>query len=97
MEAVRAGMSSVCVDHGQDSGGPIIRDIHLDSFNVSVGERDLIADGSVTLSYGRHYGMLFPSHFTVRGVLFCILLIFFIFHFLLEMKKNSLPYESKSM
>lgn len=66
MEAVRAGMPAVCVDHGQDSGGPIIRDIHLDSFNVSVGGRDLIVDGSVTLSFGRHYGMSFTLYFTIR-------------------------------
>lgn len=58
MEAVRAGMPVVCVNHGQDTGGPTIRDIHLDSFNVSVGGRDLIVDGSVTLSFGRHYGLI---------------------------------------
>lgn len=57
MEAVRAGMPLVCVSHGQDTGGPTIRDIHLDSFTVSVGGRDLIVDGAVTLSFGRHYGM----------------------------------------
>uniref|UniRef100_A0A803L585 ABC transporter domain-containing protein n=1 Tax=Chenopodium quinoa TaxID=63459 RepID=A0A803L585_CHEQI len=58
MEAVRAGMPVVCVNHGQDTGGPTIRDIHLDSFTVSVGGRDLIVDGSVTLSFGRHYGLI---------------------------------------
>ena len=61
MEAVRAGMPAVCVNHGQDTGGPVIRDIHLDSFNVSVGGRDLIVDGSVTLSFGRHYGIFFSA------------------------------------
>lgn len=58
MEAVRAGMPVVCVDHGQDTGGPSIRDIHLDGFSVSVGGRELIVDGSVTLSFGRHFGTL---------------------------------------
>lgn len=55
MEAVRAGMPVVCVNH-DNSGGPAFRDIHLENFNVSVGGRDLIVDGSITLSYGRHYG-----------------------------------------
>lgn len=55
MEAVRAGMPVICVNH--DTGtGPAFRDIHLENFNVSVGGRDLIVDGTVTLSYGRHYG-----------------------------------------
>lgn len=58
MEAVRAGMPVVCVNHGQDTGGPAIRDIHLENFNVSVGGRDLIVDGVVTLSFGRHYGLI---------------------------------------
>ncbi|KMT12421.1 hypothetical protein BVRB_5g103530 [Beta vulgaris subsp. vulgaris] len=58
MEAVRAGMPVVCVDHGQDTGGPSIRDIHLDGFSVSVGGRELIVDGSVTLSFGRHFGLI---------------------------------------
>ncbi|KAI4370134.1 hypothetical protein MLD38_018514 [Melastoma candidum] len=57
MEAVRAGMPVVCVNH--DSGtGPAFRDVHLENFNVSVGGRDLIVDGSVTLSFGRHYGLI---------------------------------------
>ncbi|KAH9621008.1 hypothetical protein KSS87_004545 [Heliosperma pusillum] len=58
MEAVRAGMPKVCVNHGQDVGGPNIKDFHLDNFNISVGGRDLIVDGAVTLSFGRHYGLI---------------------------------------
>lgn len=55
MEAVKAGMPVVCESH--DSGTvPAFRDVHLENFNVSVGGRDLIVDGSVTLSFGRHYG-----------------------------------------
>ncbi|XP_048230002.1 ABC transporter F family member 3 isoform X2 [Ricinus communis] len=57
MEAVRAGMPVVCVNH--DSGtGPAVKDIHMENFNISVGGRDLIVDGSVTLSFGRHYGLV---------------------------------------
>lgn len=55
MEAARAGMPVVCVNH-DNSGGPVVKDIHMEGFNVSVGGRDLIVDGSLTLSYGRHYG-----------------------------------------
>jgi hypothetical protein len=62
MEAVRAGMPVACVNHGQDTGGPTIRDIHLDNFSVSVGGRELIVDGEVTLSFGRHYGTFLPRH-----------------------------------
>lgn len=57
MEAVKAGMPVVCVNH--DSGtGPAVKDIHMENFSVSVGGRDLIVDGSVTLSFGRHYGLV---------------------------------------
>ncbi|KAL9439639.1 hypothetical protein AB3S75_025158 [Citrus x aurantiifolia] len=57
MEAVRAGMPVVCVNHDRH-GGPAVKDIHMDNFNVSVGGRDLIVDGSLTLSFGRHYGLV---------------------------------------
>jgi len=56
MEAVRAGMPVACVTHDGGGGGPNVKDIHLENFNISVGGRDLIVDGSVTLSFGRHYG-----------------------------------------
>ncbi|KAG1359581.1 ABC transporter F family member 3 [Cocos nucifera] len=57
MEAVRAGMPVVCVNHGGNEGSAV-RDIHMENFTVSVGGRDLIADASVTLSFGRHYGLV---------------------------------------
>ncbi|CAK7335779.1 unnamed protein product [Dovyalis caffra] len=57
MEAVRAGMPVACVNH-DGVGGPNIKDIHMENFNISVGGRDLIVDGSVTLSFGRHYGLV---------------------------------------
>ncbi|XVF51265.1 hypothetical protein PTKIN_Ptkin04bG0171100 [Pterospermum kingtungense] len=56
MEAAREGMPVVCVNH--DTGGQAIRDIHMENFSVSVGGRDLIVDGSITLSFGRHYGLV---------------------------------------
>ncbi|EOA33676.1 hypothetical protein CARUB_v10019860mg, partial [Capsella rubella] len=57
MEAAKAGMPTVSVNH-DTGGGSAIRDIHMDNFNVSVGGRDLIVDGSITLSFGRHYGLV---------------------------------------
>ncbi|XP_061374261.1 ABC transporter F family member 3 [Gastrolobium bilobum] len=57
MEAARAGMPVVCVTH-DNSGGHTVKDIHMEGFNISVGGRDLIVDGSVTLSFGRHYGLV---------------------------------------
>ncbi|KAG7017018.1 ABC transporter F family member 3 [Cucurbita argyrosperma subsp. argyrosperma] len=57
MEAARAGMPVIRVNH--DSGnGPNVKDIHMENFNISVGGRDLIVDGTVTLSFGRHYGLI---------------------------------------
>lgn len=61
MEAARAGMPVVCVNHDRE-GGPAVKDIHMENFNVSVGGRDLIVDGAVTLSFGRHYGVFFTLH-----------------------------------
>ncbi|KAL1340259.1 hypothetical protein HN51_026670 [Arachis hypogaea] len=57
MEAARAGMPVVCVRH-EGVGGAAVKDIHMEGFNISVGGRDLIVDGSVTLSFGRHYGLV---------------------------------------
>lgn len=55
MEAARAGMPVACVRH-ENLGGNTVKDIHMENFTISVGGRDLIVDGSVTLSFGRHYG-----------------------------------------
>ncbi|KAL6986452.1 ATP-binding cassette sub- F member 3 [Sarracenia purpurea var. burkii] len=55
MEAAKAGMPVICVNH---SDGPVVKDIHMENFNISVGGRDLIVDCTVTLSFGRHYGLV---------------------------------------
>ncbi|KAG8382542.1 hypothetical protein BUALT_Bualt05G0088200 [Buddleja alternifolia] len=57
MEAVKAGMPAVAVTH-DNSDAATVRDLHMENFNISVGGRDLIVDGRVTLSYGRHYGLI---------------------------------------
>ncbi|XP_072993788.1 ABC transporter F family member 3, partial [Typha latifolia] len=58
MEAVKAGMPMVCVNHNGNESGSAVRDIHMENFSVTVGGRDLIQDASVTLSFGRHYGLV---------------------------------------
>jgi hypothetical protein len=55
MEALRAGMPPVYVNHSNVSGSTI-RDIHMQNFSVTVGGRDLIQDQTLTLAFGRHYG-----------------------------------------
>ncbi|GJM87422.1 hypothetical protein PR202_ga03373 [Eleusine coracana subsp. coracana] len=57
MESLRAGMPPVFVNHN-NSGGPAVRDIHMENFNVTVGGRDLIQEATITLAYGRHYGLV---------------------------------------
>jgi ATP-binding cassette subfamily F protein 3 len=58
MEAAKAGMPVVSVNHDNSAEGSTVRDIHMENFNVSVGGRDLIVDCTVTLSFGRHYGLV---------------------------------------
>ncbi|RZC93730.1 hypothetical protein C5167_029377 [Papaver somniferum] len=49
----------VCVNHVNDVNGlAFVEDIHMESFSVSIRGRELIQDGPVTLSFGRHYGRL---------------------------------------
>ncbi|XP_062221437.1 ABC transporter F family member 3 [Phragmites australis] len=57
MESLRAGMPPVYVNHSND-GGPAVRDIHMENFNVTVGGRDLIQEVTITLAFGRHYGLV---------------------------------------
>ncbi|KAM0823415.1 hypothetical protein ACQ4PT_070886 [Festuca glaucescens] len=57
MEALRAGMPPVYVNHS-NVGGSTIRDIHMQNFSVTVGGRDLIQDQTLTLAFGRHYGLI---------------------------------------
>ncbi|XP_068640397.1 ABC transporter F family member 3 [Aristolochia californica] len=57
MEAAKAGMPVVCVSH-DNSGEGTVKDIHMENFNISVGGRELIEEGSLTLSFGRHYGLI---------------------------------------
>lgn len=45
-------------DHGNGDEGLTLKDIHMTNFNIFVEVRDLIKDGSITLSYGRHYGLM---------------------------------------
>lgn len=67
MEAAKAGMPVVSVNHDNSAEGTTVRDIHMENFNVSVGGRELIVDCTVTLSFGRHYG---ESDFQFRTALY---------------------------
>ncbi|KAI3937871.1 hypothetical protein MKW92_035941 [Papaver armeniacum] len=58
MEAAKEGMPVVSVNHDNNVEGPAVKDIHMENFSVSIGGRELIQDGSVTLSFGRHYGLV---------------------------------------
>ncbi|MCL7049070.1 hypothetical protein MKW94_015012 [Papaver nudicaule] len=58
MEAAKQEMPVVSVNHDDNVKGPAVKDIHMENFSVSFGGRELIQDGSVTLSFGRHYGNL---------------------------------------
>jgi ATP-binding cassette subfamily F protein 3 len=58
MKASLAGMSVAHVHHGNGDEGSTVKDIHMTNFNISVGGRELIKDGSITLSHGRHYGLI---------------------------------------
>ncbi|CAA7399078.1 unnamed protein product [Spirodela intermedia] len=58
MEAVRAGMPVASVKHESGESGSTVKDIHMENFTVSVGGRDLISNASLTLSFGRHYGLV---------------------------------------
>eukprot|EP00252_Welwitschia_mirabilis_P013965 TRINITY_DN30967_c0_g1_i1.p1 TRINITY_DN30967_c0_g1~~TRINITY_DN30967_c0_g1_i1.p1 ORF type:complete len:725 (-),score=175.34 TRINITY_DN30967_c0_g1_i1:192-2366(-) len=58
MKASLAGMPPVFVRHGDGGDGSTIKDIHLENLHISVGGRELIKEGSITLSHGRHYGLI---------------------------------------
>jgi translation initiation factor RLI1 len=38
--------------------GSTVKEILMTNFNTFVGGRELIKDGSITLSHGRHYGLI---------------------------------------
>lgn len=58
MEAAKAGMPVVSVNHDNSVEGSTVKDIHMENFSVSIGGRELIVDGAITLSFGRHYGLV---------------------------------------
>lgn len=58
MDAAKAGMPVVSVNHDNSVEGSTVKDIHMENFSVSIGGRELIVDGAVTLSFGRHYGLV---------------------------------------
>lgn len=58
VEALEANMPAAVVNHWNRDEGNAPRDIRMDNFSISVGGRDLVSEASVTLAYGRHYGLV---------------------------------------
>ncbi|KAL2613889.1 hypothetical protein R1flu_025581 [Riccia fluitans] len=57
-EASTAGMPSVMVNHGGVGEGNVPKDIRLENFSISLGGKELINSATVTLAYGRRYGLV---------------------------------------
>ncbi|CAI5972021.1 unnamed protein product [Closterium sp. NIES-65] len=57
-EAILSSMPLVTVSHGGDGTEGGARDIHLSNFTVTVAGKDLISDASITLAFGRRYGLI---------------------------------------
>ncbi|GJP45713.1 hypothetical protein CLOM_g5061 [Closterium sp. NIES-68] len=57
-EEILASMPLVTVSHGGDGTEGGARDIHLNNFTVTVAGKDLISDASITLAFGRRYGLI---------------------------------------
>lgn len=51
-----ADSKPLCSGSYRGSGGS--KDLHLDDFNVSNGGKDLIQDATVTMAWGRRYGLI---------------------------------------
>lgn len=58
VEAAEANMPAAVVTHWNRDDGNAPKDIRMDNFSISVGGRELISEASVTLAYGRHYGLV---------------------------------------
>ncbi|CAM6121308.1 unnamed protein product [Calypogeia fissa] len=57
-EAAVAGMPAVMVNHGGVGEGSVPKDIRLENFSISLGGKELINQATVTLAYGRRYGLV---------------------------------------
>ncbi|BBN17941.1 ATP-binding cassette, subfamily F, member 3 [Marchantia polymorpha subsp. ruderalis] len=57
-EASTAGMPAVMVNHGGVGEGSVPKDIRLENFSISLGGKELINSATVTLAYGRRYGLV---------------------------------------
>eukprot|EP00249_Psilotum_nudum_P023811 c28989_g1_i1 orf=609-2861(+) len=58
VEAEVASMPAAIVNHGRSEEGSVSKDVRMENFTISVGGRELISDASITLAYGRHYGLV---------------------------------------
>lgn len=58
MEEAEANLPAAVVSHLNNDEGGAPRDIRMENFSISVSGRELISEASVTLAYGRHYGLV---------------------------------------
>lgn len=56
--AAMAMMPKVTINHGGDGEGGGSKDIRMHDFSIIVAGKELISDASVTLAYGRRYGLV---------------------------------------
>eukprot|EP00897_Mesotaenium_endlicherianum_P000774 jgi/Mesen1/10698/ME000090S10155 len=56
-QAAMANMPHVTVTHGGD-GTAAPRDIHLENFSIDMGGKELVSGATVTLAFGRRYGLV---------------------------------------
>ncbi|XP_024537100.1 ABC transporter F family member 3 [Selaginella moellendorffii] len=57
-DAAAAGMAGLYVTHNTDGDASVPKDIRMENFSISMGGRELINSASVTLAYGRRYGLV---------------------------------------
>ncbi|KAL4853778.1 ABC transporter F family member 3 [Chlorella vulgaris] len=56
-EATKA-LNGMKVQVVRNTGGPAVRDLHLENFSVSNGGAELIENGNCTFAFGRRYGLV---------------------------------------
>lgn len=56
--AADAALEGETIEVVRNTGGPAVRDIHLQSVCISNGGAELVSDADVMLAYGRKYGLI---------------------------------------
>eukprot|EP00850_Spirogloea_muscicola_P001578 SM000006S19343 [mRNA] locus=s6:192048:197015:+ [translate_table: standard] len=56
--AVTARLPPIMVSHGGDGLAGTAKDIHMESISIAVAGKELVSDATVTLAFGRRYGLV---------------------------------------